>query len=84
QTKSEMRQKCNRAKSDCPASYISRRLGAISYAEAEEFILDVRRRDVMTMKEIPLKKTIEEQLKFWQKRVHPIHSHDAEQSLSDG
>jgi SpoVK/Ycf46/Vps4 family AAA+-type ATPase len=48
---------------------IAKRLGKISYAEAEEFTLDVRRRDVMTMKERPLKKTIEEQLKLWEERA---------------
>jgi SpoVK/Ycf46/Vps4 family AAA+-type ATPase len=71
----------------CPgvtASSIAKRLGAISYAEAEEFTLDVRRRDVMTMKERPLKKTIEEQLKLWEERVQPLRSDDAEQGLSDG
>jgi SpoVK/Ycf46/Vps4 family AAA+-type ATPase len=66
------------------ASSIAKRLGAISYAEAEEFTLDVRRRDVMTMKERPLKKTIEEQLKLWEERVQPLRSDDAEQGLSDG
>lgn len=66
------------------APSIAKRLGAISYAEAEEFTLDVRRRDVMTMKERPLKKTIEEQLKLWQERVQPIRSDDPEQGLSDG
>jgi len=66
------------------APTIAKRLGAISYAEAEEFTLDVRRRDVMTMKERPLKKTIEEQLKLWQERVQPTRSADAEQGLSDG
>ena len=66
------------------ASAIAKRLGAISYAEAEEFTLDVRRRDVMTMKERPLKKTIEEQLKLWEKRVQPIRSGETEQELSNG
>lgn len=63
---------------------IAKRLGAISYAEAEEFTLDVCRRDVMTMKERPLKSTIEEQLKFWQERVRPIRSDNSEQAVSDG
>ena len=66
------------------APSITKRLGAISYAEAEEFTLDVRRRDVMTMKERPLKKTIEEQLKLWQERVQPMRKDDTEQGLSDG
>jgi MoxR-like ATPase len=63
---------------------IAKRLGAISYAEAEEFTLDVRRRDVMTMQEHPLKKTIEEQLKLWEQRIQPIRSDGTEQGLSDG
>ena len=66
------------------ATAIVKRLGSISYAEAEEFTLDVRRRDVMTMKERPLKKSIEEQLKLWEKRAKPIRSDDAERELSDG
>lgn len=66
------------------AASIATRLGAISYAEAEEFTLDVRRRDVMTMKERPLKKTIEEQLKLWQERVQPTRTDDTQQDLSDG
>ena len=61
-------------RSGVSATTIAKRLGAISYAEAEEFTLDVRRRDVMTMKERSLKKTIEEQLKLWEKRVQPIRS----------
>lgn len=66
------------------APSIAKRLGAISYAEAEEFMLDVRRRDVMTMKERPLKKTIEEQLRIWQERVQPVRTEDKEQGLCDG
>ena len=66
------------------APSIAKRLGAISYAEAEEFTLDVRRRDVMTMKERTLKKTIEEQLKLWQERIRPIRSDDAKHGLFDG
>ena len=71
-------------RSGISAHTIAKRLGAISYAEAEEFTLDVCRRDVMTMKERPLKSTIEEQLKLWQERVRPIPSSDSEQAVSDG
>lgn len=66
------------------ASTIAKRLGAISYAEAEEFTLDVRRRDVMTLKERPLKKTIGEQLKLWEERVQPIGSGGTEQQSPNG
>jgi len=54
---------------DITAAAIAKRLGKISYAEAEEFTLDVRRRDVMTMKERTLKNTIEEQLNLWEERA---------------
>ena len=67
-----------------PASTIAKRLGAISYAEAEEFSLDVRRRDVMTMKERPLKKTVEEQLKLWEKRAQPKQVNGDEERAPDG
>jgi len=66
------------------AASLAKRLGAISYAEAEEFTLDVRRRHVMTMKEHPLKNTVEELLRLWQERVQPIRSSDTGQGLSDG
>lgn len=71
-------------RSGISAHTIAKRLGAISYAEAEEFTLDVCRRDVMTMKERPLKSTIEEQLKLWQERARPMRSGDSEQAVSDG
>ena len=67
-----------------PAASIAKRLGAISYAEAEEFSLDVRRRDVMTMKERPLKKTIEEQLKLWEERAQPKQVNGVEERSPDG
>lgn len=51
---------------------IAKRLKAVSYSEAEEFTLDVRRRDVMLMKQQPLKATIEEQIKLWEHRVQPL------------
>ena len=51
------------------ATTIAKRLGAVSYAEAEEFTLDVLRREVMTMKGCTLKEVIEEQLKFWEIRA---------------
>lgn len=66
------------------ATTITERLGTISYAEAEEFTLDVRRRDVMTMKEQTLRKTIEEQLKAWEERVQPTRSDEKVQGLFDG
>lgn len=48
---------------------IAKRLSNVSYAEAEEFVLDVLRRDVMTMKDVALEDTIEEQLSIWEERI---------------
>jgi SpoVK/Ycf46/Vps4 family AAA+-type ATPase len=44
---------------------IAKRLGTISYAEAEQFCLDVRRRQVLAIGEKSLKNIIAEQLKIW-------------------
>lgn len=55
------------------AGTIVKRLDIASYADAEAFALDVRRRDVMSMNERPLKRTIEEQLKLWESRALPSH-----------
>ena len=64
---------------------IARRLGAISYAEAEEFTLDTWRRDVMTMSERPLKKTIEDLLELWTRRARPGRDNeDGNEAESNG
>ena len=47
---------------------IAKRLGAVSYAEAEEFCLDVRRRQVLAMGEKPLREIITECLTLWTER----------------
>jgi SpoVK/Ycf46/Vps4 family AAA+-type ATPase len=44
---------------------IAKSLGKISYAEAEQFCLDVRRRQVLAMKSKTLKTIVSEQLKIW-------------------
>ena len=44
---------------------IAKGLGTVSYAEAEQFCLDVRRRQVLSMGEKKLKHVIAEQLKIW-------------------
>jgi SpoVK/Ycf46/Vps4 family AAA+-type ATPase len=44
---------------------IAKNLGNVSYAEAEQFCLDVRRRQVLSMGEKKLKQVIAEQLKMW-------------------
>ena len=58
---------------------MARRLGRISYAEAEEFTLDVRRRAVMAGMGHPLDGIIEEQLKVWENRAKAIVSGAGEQ-----
>ena len=60
------------------APTIAKSLGTISYAEAEEFTLDVLRRDVMAMKTLTLKEIIAEQLKLWKERTQP------QQNTGDG
>lgn len=57
------------------ASTLAKMLGAISYAEAEEFCLDIRRRHVLAMGETSLKKIVEERLKMWIARTSP-HSRE--------
>lgn len=51
-----------------PAS-IAKSLGAISYAEAEQFCLDVRRRQVLAMGNKNLKTILSEQLRVWTSEV---------------
>ena len=48
---------------------IARRLGAISYAEAEEFCRDVRRRSVLAMGEKTLAAIVTERLTLWLERL---------------
>lgn len=47
---------------------IAARLGKISYAEAEQFCLDVQRRSVLAMGQKELKKIVGEQLAAWELR----------------
>jgi len=51
------------------AEAIAKTLGTISYAEAEEFCLDVRRRQVLALGEKSLKVILGEQLKIWASRA---------------
>jgi len=48
---------------------IARRLGTISYAEAEQFCLDVQRRSVLAIGEKPIKTIVAEQLNVWDARA---------------
>ena len=62
------------------AESIARTLGAISYAEAEEFCRDVLRRSTLAMGEQPLKAIVAERLKLWAERSRA----SADQEASDG
>jgi AAA+ superfamily predicted ATPase len=57
-----------------PLSYspgaLAKALGPVSYAEAEEFCLDIRRRQVLAMGETSLKSIVSEQLKMWTSQAH--------------
>jgi SpoVK/Ycf46/Vps4 family AAA+-type ATPase len=61
-----------------PASTIVKRLGHISYAEAEQFTLDVRRRWILSMKEGALTAVVERRLGLWQSRAQPVGVNDKE------
>ncbi|MCZ8036313.1 MAG: ATP-binding protein [Novosphingobium sp.] len=50
---------------------VVKRLGHISYAEAEEFVLDIRRRHILSMKETPLRTLLNAQLEAWEERAKP-------------
>lgn len=52
---------------------IARKLGIISYAEAEQFCLDVQRRHILSVHEKSLKSIISEQLAIWAARAHAGH-----------
>jgi hypothetical protein len=49
---------------------IAKSLGLISYAEAEGFCLDLRRRQILTMGQTNLKAVVTEQLRIWTSRAH--------------
>jgi SpoVK/Ycf46/Vps4 family AAA+-type ATPase len=51
------------------AETLAKRLGPVSYSEAEQFCLDLFRRQVLAMGERPLKAIVAEQLKLWSARV---------------
>ena len=48
-----------------------KKLGSVSFAEAEQFCLDVQRRHVLALGGTPLKEILAQQLKYWASRVGP-------------
>ncbi|HXW72403.1 MAG TPA: ATP-binding protein [Methylocella sp.] len=57
-----------------PASTIAKRLGRISYAEAEDFCLELRRRTILSVGEKRLKAIISEQLEIWSEQARAVAS----------
>jgi SpoVK/Ycf46/Vps4 family AAA+-type ATPase len=51
------------------ATTIAKKLGPVSYADAEQFCLDVQRRTVLAMGEKPVKAIVAEQLAIWAERA---------------
>lgn len=47
------------------ASTLAKRMGSVSYSEAEQFTMDVRRQAILEMKSRPLKGIIEDQMRLW-------------------
>jgi SpoVK/Ycf46/Vps4 family AAA+-type ATPase len=56
---------------------LAKRLGTISYAEVEDFCLDVQRRHVLSLGETPLKSIVGAQLESWSERAR-AHSSNRE------
>jgi SpoVK/Ycf46/Vps4 family AAA+-type ATPase len=54
-----------------PAARIAERLGASSYAEAKDFCLDVRRREILGLGEISVDEALQAELRTWKSRVRP-------------
>ena len=48
---------------------LSRSLGDLSFAEAEEFCISVRRRHALSLGQVPLKEIVAEQLTLWSNRA---------------
>jgi SpoVK/Ycf46/Vps4 family AAA+-type ATPase len=64
------------------AERIAKALGKVSYSEAEEFFLDVARRQIITMGERSIQNIVQEQLKLWSLRtpggvIKEVQSEDA-------
>jgi AAA+ superfamily predicted ATPase len=59
---------CEEPLGQSPAT-LAKKLGAISYGEAEEFCRDVRRRAVLSLGDRSLKAVVSERLQFWGDRL---------------
>jgi SpoVK/Ycf46/Vps4 family AAA+-type ATPase len=59
---------------------IAKRLGSISFAEAEEFCETIRRKQILSRHERTLKTLVAEELGFWNKRVKAVPDGDRSNS----
>lgn len=57
-----------------PSQVLARSLVGLSFAEAEEFTLDILRRRVLTAPDTDLKKIVKERLEEWKTRAVPLGS----------
>jgi len=55
-------------------SMLAKKLGAISYAEAQDFCLDVNRRLILSLNQKNLASIVVEQLKIWSERAGGPHN----------
>ena len=63
---------------------LATRIGKVSYSEAEEFIMDLKRRQVLSSNEKPMKTIVNEQFQSWSERTCPIRiSTDVEESVDE-
>ena len=54
---------------------IAEKLGVISYAEARDFILDIRRKQILSMDQLPVEQIIAERIELWLRRVEaPVNA----------
>ena len=67
---------CDETLGRSPAT-IARRLGGVSYAEAEEFCRDVRRHFVLAMGAKTLQTIVAERLKLWKERLRATANGEA-------
>lgn len=63
---------CLEKKPQISATAITKQTGLISYSEAEQFTLDVRRRLVLSMHEETIDSIIEQRLHLWRHRAQPV------------
>lgn len=61
---------------------VAKRLGSVSYGEAEQFCLDLFRRKLLAMGEMPLKAIVAEQMRLWSARA--CSSEPSKEDLSRG